>query len=368
MSGLSGNRGEWSEVYAFFRIIAEGRLYGADGDTKKRDDIFYDVNKILRQENEKEIEYIISDDEKKAIVKSGDNVIVEIEKIEFSREADYLFDLIKNTKGPTFSSERTENFMSKIKCYKIKAPSKDKSDITIEIHDPRTNLEHILGFSIKSKLGHPSTLLNPGKTTNFKFSINGNIDPFIDEDGEIKTESGDKRRITLSDKFSMLVKKGITFDYSGMDNDTFFDNLSMIDSKMDHIVAEMLKLHYINGISNIKEQAAILEKTNPLNFKSRSDSNFYSFKIKKFLAAVALGMKPASVWDGTEDANGGYIIVKEDGEVLCYHIYNRNDFENYLFNNTVLDTPSTTRYEFANIMIDEKGQYFVKLNLQIRFK
>ena len=79
-------------------------------------------------------------------------------------------------------------------------------------------------------------------------------------------------------------------------------------------------------------------------------------------------MKPASVWDGTEDANGGYIIVKEDGEVLCYHIYNRNDFENYLFNNTVLDTPSTTRYEFANIMIDEKGQYFVKLNLQIRFK
>lgn len=40
-------------------------------------------------------------------------------------------------------------------------------------------------------------------------------------------------------------------------------------------------------------------------------------------------MMPASVWSGIYDATGGYLIVKENGDVLCYHIYNRNAFENY---------------------------------------
>ncbi|MBR6870018.1 MAG: HpaII family restriction endonuclease [Candidatus Methanomethylophilaceae archaeon] len=105
----------------------------------------------------------------------------------------------------------------------------------------------------------------------------------------------------------------------------------------------MLKLHYIHGISSIQDQARILESSNPLGFKISPGQKLYQYKIKKFLAVVALGMKPATCWNGIEDANGGYIVVKEDGEVLCYHIYNRNDFEDYLFKNTRLDTPSTTR-------------------------
>ena len=79
-------------------------------------------------------------------------------------------------------------------------------------------------------------------------------------------------------------------------------------------------------------------------------------------------MKPATPWDGLDNATGGYIIVKEDGEVLCYHVYNRNDFEDYLFKNTKLDTPSTTRNGFSEIYKGVDGKYYVKLNLQIRFK
>jgi hypothetical protein len=28
-------------------------------------------------------------------------------------------------------------------------------------------------------------------------------------------------------------------------------------------------------------------------------------------------------------ATGGYLVVKEDGEVLCYYVYKRNEFESY---------------------------------------
>ena len=60
-------------------------------------------------------------------------------------------------------------------------------------------------------------------------------------------------------------------------------------------------------------------------------------KVKDLLVAVALGMEPNTKWTGLEDANGGYIVVKDDGEVLCYHIYDRNKLRNYLFRNTKFD-------------------------------
>ena len=84
------------------------------------------------------------------------------------------------------------------------------------------------------------------------------------------------------------------------------------------------------------------------------------------LTECALGMLPSKPWDGTADATGGYIIVREDGEVLCYHLFNRNEFENYLLLNTKFETASTSRHQFGSIY-KENGKYYLKLNLQIRF-
>lgn len=92
----------------------------------------------------------------------------------------------------------------------------------------------------------------------------------------------------------------------------------------------------------------------------------YAYKIKQFLLAFALGMTVSSPWDGSFNANGGYIVVKEDGDVVCYHFFDRNDLEQYLFNNTKFDTPSTARHEFG-VVYKVKDSYFIKLNLQVRF-
>ena len=37
---LKGNKGEWSEIYTFLKLLSEGKLYGADGELNKKDDIF----------------------------------------------------------------------------------------------------------------------------------------------------------------------------------------------------------------------------------------------------------------------------------------------------------------------------------------
>jgi len=69
---------------------------------------------------------------------------------------------------------------------------------------------------------------------------------------------------------------------------------------------------------------------------------------------------------GTLDATGGYLVVKDDGEILCYHIYNRNDFEEYLLSNTKIINPSLTRLKFGKVYKDNET-FYIKLNLQIRF-
>ena len=32
---LSGNRGEWSEIYVLLRLLADGKVYAADGELNK---------------------------------------------------------------------------------------------------------------------------------------------------------------------------------------------------------------------------------------------------------------------------------------------------------------------------------------------
>lgn len=123
-----------------------------------------------------------------------------------------------------------------------------------------------------------------------------------------------------------------------MNNQVFGDNLVLIDSNMDKIIAETLLYFYKDGISSYDEMVENLNGKNPMNY---GNVNAYKYKFKKFLTAVALGMKPATVWDGLDEATGRYIVVTNEGNVFAYHIYNRNYFEEYFLKNTKYETAST---------------------------
>lgn len=103
------------------------------------------------------------------------------------------------------------------------------------------------------------------------------------------------------------------------------------------------------------------------NFLDFSSGGYYEYKFKKFLCAIALGMQPSHRWDGKDAATGGYIIVSKEGNVLAYHIYNRDSFEEYLLKNTKFERASTTRHGYAAVYKDYE-QLYINLNLQIRFK
>lgn len=92
----------------------------------------------------------------------------------------------------------------------------------------------------------------------------------------------------------------------------------------------------------------------------------FAYKIKQFIAAYALGMVASKKWDGSTKAHGGYLIVKKNGSVVCYHLYNKDELQEYLFTNTKLDTGSSSKNNFGNIY-EKDGRFFINLNLQISF-
>ena len=165
------------------------------------------------------------------------------------------------------------------------------------------------------------------------------------------------------DRMEQIFSLGIV-KYSKPLNEKFANNLMLIDSRMEEIIAQVLICYYRDNISDCRDIINKLEEENPLRFPNKG---FYEFKFKKFLCSVALGMMPSKEWDGHDEANGGYIIVSSDGDVLAYHIYNRDYFEKYLLDNTKLERGSTSRHGFASLY-KEDGKIYMNLNLQVRFK
>lgn len=361
MPKLSGNKGEWSEIYVFLRLLEMGKLYAADEDLNKMDDVFYNIINIIRTEDVGMLEFRVDRNTGYISVwnTNTDTTLITLPATEFARAANELYQRITSADTASFASEETEDFLSELGVATLKARSSDKADIRIKIHDINTGYESVQGFSIKSRLGSASTLINAGKTTNFIYEVVGNANDMVMNDFAACSDKF-KRRMMF------LIATGCELKYVGMENKTFESNLQLIDGDLPKICAHMLLEYYTMGVSHMEAALEAITAANPMNYDLSMGHPFYRYKFKKLLSESALGMLPSKAWDGTADATGGYIVVREDGEVLCYHLFNRNEFENYLLKNTRFETASTNRHEFGKIY-KENGKYYLKLNLQIRF-
>ena len=356
---IKGNKGEWSEIYALFKLLGDKELHPGNTEIKKIQNLVYPILRILRTEVNGNFEYSIEDD---IVVISGNEEVFRIQISEFKDKANYLLSEIKSNTG-TFSVPEIEEFMQSINCLSLKASSSAKTDITIVVHDQRTGLQPSLGFSIKSQLGNPSTLLNAGETTNFIYKIVG---AKINKQ-EISYINNISSKSKIKDRIVEIKNKDGKFEFVKTQRTVFGNNLILIDSLLPQILSNVVLNFYSSSHSNTAELVKLTEAVNPLKFDTTDKHLFYSYKIKRFLTDIALGMMPSKVWTGEYDATGGYLIVKSDGEILCYHIYNKNEFEDYLLANTKLETASSSRHGFGEIY-EENGELFFKLNLQIRFK
>lgn len=157
---MSGNKGEWSELYAFMKLLSQGRVYAANEKVEKIDEVYYPILKIMREETKGEVvDYVIHDNQ--ICVEIQSNKIISVDRTEMENQANKLIKEIASHSG-SFELEEIAKFANGIKVTKIKAPSTDTTDISMQIEDIHTNFIRNVGFSIKSEVGNPPTLLNAG--------------------------------------------------------------------------------------------------------------------------------------------------------------------------------------------------------------
>jgi hypothetical protein len=355
---LRGNKGEWSELYTFFKLLAEGKLYSGDGKLNRYDEKWFPILEIFRDDSADRNSYRVNAGKNNILI-SGNRIELEVTQERFKQEAEKLLGFIKGLQTTTGTNPEIEHFMREIDCGRISAKSSDKADIRIVIHNLMNGTKPELGYSIKSRLGRDSTLINAvGDNTNFEFKICGITS---DDAYSINTISNFKN------KFEVLNGLGASLEFKRVVGNGLHNNLTMIDMGIERIIAECLLLYYRGVVKTIEDAVSFVKEKDPLNILSDTTQPIYEYKVKQFLLASALGMTASKAWQGKFNANGGFIVVKENGDIICYHFFDRNDLEDYLFYNTRFETPSTSRHNFGDIYKAD-GEFFMKLNMQVRFK
>ncbi len=362
---ITGNIGEWSEIYTLLKLLGEGKVYAGDQNLEKIKNLIYPIIMIIRQEKEGVYDYLVSNADI-VIQKADGTELLRLSTEKFLHEAEYLLSAMQNKPAGarSFPIAKTQAFMDKIYCSTLKASSSDKTDIHIVLHDQRTRMNNDLGFSIKSQLGGDSTLLNASGATNFTYKVVGA--DFSDE--EIEKINAIATRTKIIDRVEAIRRKGADLQFDHVDNSTFRSNLAMLDNGLAPTIAQLLVEQFNTGERNFVDLIKPLAESNPLGFDMEDKEDMYIYKLKHLLTSAALGMMPSKKWTGRYDANGGYLVVKKDGEILCYHFYDKNRFEDFLFANAYLERGKTHRHGYASLYRGEGGNVYFKLNLQVRLK
>ncbi len=219
-----------------------------------------------------------------------------------------------------------------------------------------------MGFSIKSKFGQNPTLFNAGSSSQFLYKLSGCDDALMQEFNSISEGTG--RGWKLCRKY--ICDHNLMLSYCRTQNPIYDENLFLVRESMSKIMAWCVKHRLIDSTADnkVKETVERMIAVNPLNVPN--PAVYYEKAVKDFLMAGFTGMTAGYKWDGKEQVNGGYIVVMDDGDVICYHSNDRETFRDYLYRNTYFEYVSAEKYKWSRI-IKINGEYYLPLNISIRF-
>ncbi len=385
---IKWNKWEWSELYVLIKLIADWELYQADINLNKDEENIYQIIRAYKAENSHELEFSVNKELNTInLIKIGKDWMILDENsfsIDTFKEASIkLLNWINNTKGKSFEIGTIEDFLNSINVSKVKADSWSKADIKVRIYDHRLAKETDLWFSIKSLLGSDSTLFNAGTWNNFIFKFDWWL-PIDIQEFNSKTYNAPGKMSKLTFRLKEIENQWYKSTFNWIQSEQLMKNLRMIDWDLPQIIAYWLYFRWIKAEANLLDICNILEKVDPLNFYNwiPSEQRIYEYKIQKFLVECAMWMTSERPWMWEYDRFGGVIIVKNDWELVCFHIYDMNLFRKYLLENTRFEQASTGEDEdnpwhsnidswknfFYGWLYKNWNDLLIKLNLQIRFK
>lgn len=358
---LTASRREWNELYTFFSLLAQGCIAvgNAAGEPGGRQ---LPIAQLQRKEHDGMRRYLI---EEETVHVTGEQMDARFPREDFGTVAQFIRDMLAGShEAEVEAAPGVEEFLDAVKIYDMEAQTDDRTDFHIGFYSTDTPL---VGFRIQSYLCGTTPLLDGGRTANLKLEQSGVrfSGPAINkinftEDPDNPNEVG--RRMLYIESLGGVLK------YSDVADKIFRSNLLMIDSNFPRVLAAMLRTLHLDNVTRVDELTARIEEQNPLKIKEElvQKHGFYRYKIKQFLVALALGLRPAKMFDGTESAVAGFILVDGRGNLLCYQKADRETMADYLFTHTRLEKglPDKDKYGYLE---RENRAYYLKLNLKIGF-
>lgn len=353
---IRANYGEWSELVVLADILSKSGIFEANSNGKPNPDCFLRVSAITLTEgkNQSQLKYLVHQNDIE-ILRDGENVS-RVDKSHVETLCGLLkSDLLSKSNKKTFALKSGGWLLDLLERRTISASSSQQiSDMQLEILDEvDASVKHIAGFSVKSKLGNAPTLLNATGATNFMFQIEPKVsDASLAELGQMGP------KVTVSN----LLSDGHTLVFKSLVSQQFQSNIEMVDSQLPGFIAKVLLSYYSSSLSTVVDLVSY-----SLDGENSAIAAQKQFKLKQFLGAISMGMRPSVPWDGDPTKFQGNIVLNEDAQCCVYYRRNLADFQDYLFHETRLETPSTSRHKFGSIEVID-GNQFINLNLQIRFQ
>lgn len=348
---------EWSELYAFFRLLADGYLQAGKTDGTPNEALRWPVAMVQREEHDGTRRYIIEDQN---IHICGETIDKQIPREDFDAVAHLVLEAVKNSReNEVASPDGVEEFLDEVVIYDLEAKTDDRTDFYVAFY---TIDSPLVGFCVRSKLSPMFPLLDGGRSANFKFEQIGVkfATPTVNKINAFGEEND------VLGRMLMIERLGGNLKFNDAADKIFRSNLGMIDLHFPRVLGEMTRAMHLEGMTKVSELTEYIKQLNPLKIKDEliTKHHYYEYKMKQFLMALALGMRPAKLFNGTDSAIAGFLMVDGRGGVIGYQKADRNTFADFLYQNTRLEKGSTAKDKYGYLE-KENGVYYFKLNLKI---
>lgn len=348
---------EWSELYTFFRLLADGKVVLGTAEGKKGE-VCWPVAMVQREEHDGTRRYYIDGE---TIRIEGENGNRSMAREDFGIVADIILKAVKSSsENDVVAPDGVEEFLDEASIFDLEAKTEDRTDFSVAFWHPEAPLR---GFNVRSRLGAMNPLLDGGRAANLKLEQGGIkfATPTVSKINALPESQNE-----VAERMLMIERLGGVLKYSDVADRVFRSNLLMIDLHFPRVLAEMIRIMHLDNIARICELTELIKQMNPLKIKDEliNKHGFYEFKVKQFLMTLALGMRPAKIYNGQDSAVEGILLVDGSGEVFCYHKSEKQVMEDFLFLNTRLEKGSLDKDKYG-FLEKENGIYYFKLNAKI---
>ncbi len=278
------NKGEWSELYTFLYLIDNPNLVVVDENLQQKNNTTFKILEFILANNTKY--NLFSENKVIKILPNGVNKEYDISYINSQHKL--LLQKImahKSAKGTFEINEIQPLINDLLDGNKLKGSSQVKGDLEAIVFDSLKNNNFNISYNIKSNLGAGATLLNASNHTNFIYEVTNINDSIMAQNNNINT------RTKLIDKCKFLKENGGIFNFIKTESNVFGNNLKLIDSSLDEILAKMLILSYEDNEKDIKILLSSI-------INDITSEIYYKKKIGDFANAVTFGMRASETWNG----------------------------------------------------------------------